>query len=72
MNNRLTDPNPLLLSIPKAAQQLGISESCARQMAYNGEIPVIRVRRRLLVPAKALEQWIDRQLEEQQATGTYL
>lgn len=72
MTKKLTDINPLLLSIPQAAQKLGISESCARQMAYNGEIPVIRVRRRLLVPVRQLEQWIDQQLAEQQATGTYL
>lgn len=65
MANKHTDPNPLLLSIPKAALKLGISESCARQMAYNGEIPVIRIRRRLLVPVKALEEWIENQLEDQ-------
>lgn len=65
MTKKLTDINPLLLSIPQAAQKLGISESCARQMAYNGEIPVIRVRRRLLVPVRQLEQWIDQQYQRQ-------
>lgn len=65
MTKKLTDINPLLLSIPQAAQKLGISESCARQMAYNGEIPVIRVRRRLLVPVRQLEQWIDQQYQQQ-------
>ncbi len=65
MTKKLTDINPLLLSIPQAAQQLGISESCARQMAYNGEIPVIRVRRRLLVPVRQLEKWIDDQYQQQ-------
>jgi len=38
MTKKLTDINPLLLSIPEAAQKLGLSESCTRQMAYNGEI----------------------------------
>lgn len=65
MTKKLTDINPLLLSIPQAAQKLGISESCARQMAYNGEIPAIRVRRRLLVPVRQLEQWIDQQYQQQ-------
>lgn len=65
MPKKLTDINPLLLSIPQAAQKLGISESCARQMAYNREIPVIRVRRRLLVPVRQLEQWIDQQYQQQ-------
>jgi excisionase family DNA binding protein len=65
MTKKLTDINPLLLSIPEAAQKLGISESCTRQMAYNGEIPVIRVRRRLLVPVRQLEQWIDQQYQQQ-------
>ncbi len=65
MTKKLTDINPLLLSIPQAAQKLGLSESCTRQMAYNGEIPVIRVRRRLLVPVRQLEQWIDQQYQRQ-------
>ncbi len=65
MTKKLTDINPLLLSIPQAAQKLGLSESCTRQMAYNGEIPVIRVRRRLLVPVRQLEQWIDQQYQQQ-------
>ncbi len=65
MTKKLTDINPLLLSIPQAAQKLGLSESCTRQMAYNGEIPVIRLRRRLLVPVKQLEAWIDEQYTQQ-------
>jgi len=65
VTKKLTDINPLLLSIPQAAQKLGLSESCTRQMAYNGEIPVIRVRRRLLVPVRQLEQWIDQQYQQQ-------
>ncbi len=65
MTKKLTDINPLLLSIPQAAQKLGLSESCTRQMAYNGEIPAIRVRRRLLVPVRQLEQWIDQQYQQQ-------
>ncbi len=65
MTKKLTDISPLLLSIPQAARKLGLSESCARQMAYNGEIPVIRVRRRLLVPVRHLEKWIDDQYQQQ-------
>ena len=65
MTKKLTDINPLLLSIPQAAQKLGLSESCTRQMAYTGEIPAIRVRRRLLVPVRQLEQWIDQQYQQQ-------
>lgn len=57
--------NPMLLGIREAAERLGISESCCRQMAYAGEIPVIRLRRRLLVPVKQLEQWIDQQYQQQ-------
>ena len=65
MTKKTTGINPLLLSIPEAAQKLGISESCARQMANSREIPVIRVRRRLLVPVRQLEQWIDQQYQQQ-------
>jgi excisionase family DNA binding protein len=61
--------NPMLLGIREAAERLGISESCCRQMAYAGELPVMRVRRRLMVPVKQLEEWIDREFEAQRGDG---
>ena len=49
----------LTLTVDEAAKILGIG----RQLAYNrvktGEIPVIKIGRRLLVPRKALERLLE-------------
>ena len=44
------------LSIPEAAKVLGIGRSAAYEAARTGEIPVIRIGRRLLVPKYALDR----------------
>jgi excisionase family DNA binding protein len=47
---------PLTITIADAAQLLGISRGSAYQAAQRGELPVIRLGRRLLVPrARLLE-----------------
>jgi excisionase family DNA binding protein len=50
--------SPLLLSLPDAAHLLGISASFARIMARKGDLPTIRLGRRVLVSRHALEQLI--------------
>lgn len=52
-----TFPNPIstpTLSVEEAAQLLGIGRSAAYDAVGRGEIPVLRVGRRLLVPTGAL------------------
>ncbi len=44
------------LSIPDAAEYLGISTSHAWNMARSGELPTIRLRKRVIVPTWALLQ----------------
>lgn len=51
------------LSVAEAAEILGISRSSAFQAANNGQLPVIRIGKRLLVPARALEQMLGAPLE---------
>ncbi len=55
------------LTVAEAAQVLGIGRSAAYAASRAGQIPVLRVGRRLLVPRAALEalleappQWADR------------
>lgn len=45
---------PTIRVWPEAAQLLGVSKDAAYKAASVGEIPVIRVGRRLLVPTAAL------------------
>jgi excisionase family DNA binding protein len=44
------------LNLPEAAKQLGISRGAAYAAAGRGEIPTVRIGKRLLVPRAALER----------------
>ena len=46
----------LCFSIPEAARMLGISRGLAYELARSGQIPVLRLGKRLLVPKAALER----------------
>ncbi|MGD9615133.1 MAG: helix-turn-helix domain-containing protein [Alphaproteobacteria bacterium] len=41
--------------MPEAAQELGISRNGAYEAAKRGEIPTVRIGRRLLVPCNAID-----------------
>ncbi len=43
-------------TVTEAAKQLGIGRNAAYEAARKGEIPVIRIGKRLLVPRVALER----------------
>ena len=47
------------LTIAEAGEALGIGRSAAYEAAKRGEIPAIRIGRRLLVPTARLEQLLD-------------
>jgi excisionase family DNA binding protein len=53
------DRQPLTLSIPQAAQLLGISVSKAYEAARSGELPTLRVGSRVLISRRRLEELID-------------
>jgi excisionase family DNA binding protein len=47
------------LSVVEAAKLLGIGRNQAYEAAHRGEIPTIKIGKRLLVPAAALERLLD-------------
>ncbi len=49
----------LTLTVEEAAQLLGISRSFAYEAVAAGELPSIRIGRRVLVPRGALERMLD-------------
>lgn len=51
--------DPLTLSVEETAHLLGISRGLAYTLANRGEIPSIRLGRRLLVPRHALHQLLE-------------
>lgn len=52
-NHRLT------LSVPEVAEVVGISRAHAYELVRAGRLPSIRLGRRLVVPRKALEEFLD-------------
>jgi len=53
-----SNPERRATSIDEAARILGISRGGAYQAAKRGEIPIIRIGKRLLVPTAALERML--------------
>jgi excisionase family DNA binding protein len=51
---------PSVLTIEEAAQLMRIGRNSAYEAARRGEIPTIRIGRRLLVPRAALERMLER------------
>lgn len=51
-------PFPEVLTVDEAAQFLRISRQSAYQAVRAGEIPVVKIGRRLLVPRAALERML--------------
>lgn len=46
----------LCLTVPEAAEMLGISRNFAYELVKQGQLPVIRLGKRLLVPKIGLEK----------------
>ncbi len=55
---------PLLISVADAARVLGLSTSSIGSLAAKGTIPSLRIGKRVLLPVKALEEWIEGRLAE--------
>ena len=54
MTSGLLPEDRLTVTVDEAAELLGISRTMAFQAVRSGEIPAIRVRRRILVPVARL------------------
>ena len=55
----MRDDQPLLYSIDAAATQLGcVSARTVRRLIETGELPSVKVRGRVLIPAAALTEWV--------------
>jgi excisionase family DNA binding protein len=49
---------PKLLSVPTVAETLGLPKSTVYAMAAAGEIPALRIKRTVRIPAEAFESWL--------------
>ena len=54
------DRGPLTVSVTEAARVLGISRAFGYAFVARGELPSLRLGRRVVVPRRALEQLIEK------------
>lgn len=55
------------LTVEEAAELLGVGRSCAYDAARRGDLPTVRLGRRLVVPVPALMRLLEEPLKEGQA-----
>jgi excisionase family DNA binding protein len=53
------------ITVPEAARQLGISRNGGYEAAKRGEIPTVRIGRRLVVPLEAVDRILQRAMQPQ-------
>lgn len=49
----------LVLSIPEAAAALGVSDDLIYELTHRGELPHLRLGRRVVIPVRAIEALVD-------------
>ncbi len=58
METTTATQEPLTISVDEAAARLGISRGLAYESVHRGEIPSIRLGRKILVPRQRFEDWL--------------
>ena len=59
MNLPTSDDARLTISVPEAARRLGIGRNNAYEAARRGQIPTIRLGKRVVVPLVALQRLLE-------------
>ena len=59
MNEKVLAKTRKTFTVPEAGRVLGIGRSAAYEAARTGQIPTIRIGKRILVPRAALERLLD-------------
>ena len=54
---------PLLISVPKAAELLGISRASAYRLATSGDLPTKRLGRRLYIVTSRLKAFVEKEAD---------
>lgn len=49
----------LTLSVPEAAQLLGVGKNALYQMIHDGVVPHLKFGRNIRIPRRALEEWLN-------------
>jgi excisionase family DNA binding protein len=54
----MVNPRKLTLTVPEAAELLGISRALAYELVARKELPALRLGRRLVIPRRVIEDLI--------------
>ena len=60
MSSAASDQEPCTITVERAGQLLGISRGLAYDLVRRGEIPSIRLGRRVVVPVTAIDDILNR------------
>jgi len=63
MTATIRTQRPTFYSVAETAQMFGMSEMTLYRAIHDGEFPAIRIRGRLIIPARAIEAMIDAAVE---------
>ncbi len=58
-----TAKDPLVLSVAKAAQSLGVSDDLVYELIERGQLPCLRLGRRKLIPRRAIELLVENAMD---------
>jgi len=53
----------LVMTVPEVGKLLGVSRNSAYELAARGELPTVRVGKRIFVPTRALDLLLDSAIE---------
>lgn len=57
----------LAMSVAEAARALGVSRDAVYELVRRGEMPHLRIGRRVIIPRQALERWLAGAAEQEPA-----
>jgi len=60
MSDAASGPERLLLTIPEAAQMLGVGRTSVYALIRAQELPVVKIGAAARVPARAVREWAER------------
>jgi hypothetical protein len=59
------DPEPLTMAVPDAGKLIGLGRNASYEAVRRGDIPCIRIGRRIMVPVAAFHRMLDVQSKQQ-------
>jgi excisionase family DNA binding protein len=62
---QLIDDDRLTLTVKEAARLLGLGETKTYNLARDGKIPALRFGRRIVIPRRRFERWLEEASEAQ-------